>query len=56
MPALTRSQLQEFLTGGRHLMKLATLTDEGWPAVIPVWYQYADGVFLVAGRRKAAWG
>ena len=55
MPALTRSQLQEFLTGGRHLMKLATLTAEGWPAVIPVWYHYSDGVFLIAGRRKAAW-
>ena len=55
MPALTRIELQEFLTNGSHLMKLATLTSEGWPSVNPVWYRYEDEVFLVAGRRKAAW-
>ncbi len=55
MPALTSAQLSDFLSGGDHLMRLATMTPEGWPAVNPVWYQYDDGTFLVAGRRKARW-
>ena len=55
MPSLTDGQLREFLTTGRHLMKLATLTPEGWPAVNPVWYRYDGEAFLVAGRTKAQW-
>ena len=55
MPALSQDDLRNFLTSGNHIMKLATLTSEGWPSVNPVWYHYEDGVFLVAGRRKAAW-
>ena len=36
-------------------MKLATLTEDGWPVVNPVWYDYDGEAFLVGGRRKAAW-
>ena len=55
MPQLTKQQLEEFLTGGRHIMKLATLTPEGWPSVNPVWYHYDGESLLVAGRRQARW-
>ena len=55
MPPLNAQGLREFLTGGPHLMKLATLTPEGWACVNPVWYHYEEEVFLVAGRRKARW-
>jgi PPOX class probable F420-dependent enzyme len=55
MPSLGKRQLQEFLTGGSDVMRLATLTPEGWPSVNPVWYHYDGEEFLVAGRRKAAW-
>ena len=50
MPAMSRAQIDEFLTGGRHVMKLATLTAEGWPYVTPIWYDYDGETFLVAGR------
>ena len=53
MPPFDKHQLEQFLTSRRHIMKLATLTAEGWPSVNPVWYQYEDGDFLVAGRTKA---
>ena len=54
MPPLTDAQLKEFLEAPR-LMKLATLTSEGWPYVAPVWYDYDGESFTVAGRGKAAW-
>ena len=55
MPRLTNQQLNDFLTSGAHLMKLATLTPEGWPYVAPVWYDYDGEAFYVAGRRTANW-
>ena len=55
MPQLNRRQLNEFLTGGSHLMKLATLTAEGGPYVTPVWYDYDGEAFYIAGRRTANW-
>ena len=55
MPPLSDNQLKEFLTGQPHIMKLATLTSEGWPYVNPVWYDFDGEAFTVAGRKKAAW-
>ena len=55
MPRLSREEMERFLAGGSHLMRLSTLTAKGWPYVNPVWYQYEDGTFLLAGRRKARW-
>ena len=55
MPPLSDRQLQNFLSSDRHIMKLATLTSEGWPYVVPVWYDYDGQVFTVAGRCKARW-
>lgn len=55
MPPLTNNQLNEFLTDQPRIMKLATLTPEGWPYVVPVWYDYDGEAFTVAGRTKAQW-
>ena len=55
MPPLNKHQLKEFLSRGNNLMKLATLTSEGWPYVTPVWYHHDGERFLVAGHRKARW-
>lgn len=55
MPPFSREQLQEFLTEQPHLMKLATLDAEGWPYVVPVWYDYDGEAFTVSGRAKARW-
>ena len=49
MPPLTKDGLAEFLTNQPHLMKLATLTSESWPYVVPVWYDYNGESFTVAG-------
>ena len=55
MPPLNSQQLNEFLTSGKHLMKLATLSRDGWPQVNPVWYHFDGEHYLVAGRIQASW-
>ena len=55
MPPLNKRQLKEFLSSGKNLMKLATLTPEGWPYVVPLWYHYDGESFLMAGNEKARW-
>ena len=55
MPGLTKQQMYEFLTSGRRLLKLATLTEDGSPYVVPLWYDYDGQAFSVAGRRRARW-
>ena len=35
--------------------RLATLDEEGWPYVVPVWHEWSDGRFWVIGREKSAW-
>ena len=55
MPRLTSDQLTDFLTGGRHLMKIATATPDGWPYVVPVWYHYEGEAFSIAARRQNSW-
>lgn len=35
--------------------RLATVDEEGWPYVVPVWHEWSDGRFWVIGREKSAW-
>ncbi len=55
MPQLTPEELNTFLTTGRHILKLATLTPEGWPYIVPVWYLYNGGSFTILARPKNRW-
>lgn len=55
MPLLSKKQLDEFLQSGRLLIKLATLTGDGDPYVVPVWYEYDGTYFYVVGRQKNRW-
>ena len=55
MPKLSKSEMEEFLTTGSKILKLGTVTAEGYPYVNPLWYSYEKDVFLVAGRSKAVW-
>jgi len=55
MPKLSIDEMEEFLTTGSKILKLGTVTAEGYPYVNPLWYSYENDVFLVAGRTKAVW-
>jgi len=55
MPRLNKIELDQFLSSGALILKLGTITEQGYPYVNPLWYSYEDGAFLVAGRGKARW-
>ena len=54
MPDLTmhHDEQQVFLEEER-VLRLATLDDQGWPAVAPVWFVWHDGAFWVWNLEKA---
>ena len=37
------------------LLKLAVLKEDGWPAIVPLWYTWTDGAFWVVGRKRNEW-
>ncbi|HET7028195.1 MAG TPA: TIGR03618 family F420-dependent PPOX class oxidoreductase [Candidatus Limnocylindrales bacterium] len=37
------------------LARLATVDDDGYPAVVPVWFEWADGAFWIVARARAAY-
>jgi hypothetical protein len=37
------------------LCRLGCLDEEGWPYVVPVWFQYRDGGFYIIPRQRSAW-
>jgi hypothetical protein len=51
---LDREEMDALLAEG-HLARLACLDDAGWPYVVPVWHEWAEGSFWVVPRRRSAW-
>ena len=51
---LSPEEMNEFLAGNT-IAKLGCLDDEGWPYVVPVWYEYADGGFYIIPRERSDW-
>src|SRR5260370_27177531 len=35
--------------------RLGCLDDDGYPYVVPVWFQYADGGFYIIPRERSVW-
>ncbi len=52
--ALTPTEVQAFLASGR-LCRLACLREDGWPAVVPVWYEWDGQGFFLVPRQRSAW-
>lgn len=51
---MSQAETDEFLAGD-WLCRLGCLDDEGWPYVVPVWYQYQDGGFYIIPRARSIW-
>ena len=47
MPRLNKTELDQFLTSGALILKLGTITEQGYPYVNPLWYSYEDGLSLI---------
>jgi PPOX class probable F420-dependent enzyme len=52
--ALSDEELRELLAGP-WICRLGTLTDEGYPAVNPVWYEYDGEGYIIIGRERSTW-
>lgn len=37
------------------LLKLSFLKEDGWPMVVPLWYQWDGEAFYVVGRKRSEW-
>lgn len=46
------TELEDFLRTSRAFAKIASLDEDGWPTVNPVWYTYEDGAFYVITKAK----
>jgi len=53
MRSLTAGEIAEFLAGPV-VARLATITPEGTPYVVPVWQHYEDGKLYVIPRERSA--
>ncbi len=51
---MDEDEVSEFLQGP-HLVRFGCIDDEGWPYVVPIWYQYRDGGFYVIPRARSKW-
>ena len=49
---MTDEELATFLDEER-VLRLATIDDEGWPAVVPVWYVWHEGAFWIWNLNRA---
>ena len=54
MPKLTADEIQDFLGERLHLARIATITPEGAPSVVPVWFIYEAGRILITPRKHSA--
>lgn len=50
---MTRDELDDFLESER-VLRLATVDEGGWPAVVPVWFVWFDGAFWVWNLDRAS--
>ncbi len=49
---MTDTELDTFFAEER-VLRLATIDDEGWPAVVPVWFVWHEGAFWVWNLDRA---
>lgn len=51
---MTQEDMEAFLATDV-VCRMACLDDEGWPYVVPTWFQYKDGGFYIIPRERSAW-
>lgn len=54
---MSPEEIDDFLRGpdSRWILKLGVLKEDGWPAVVPMWYQWDGKAFQVVGRKRSTW-
>lgn len=54
MPKLTDVALSTFLDSNV-LCRLGCLDEDGYPYVVPTWFQYTEGGFYIIPRKRSKW-
>ncbi len=52
--AMDQEEIEAFLATDV-LCRLGVLDGDGWPYVVPVWFQYKDGGFYIIPRERSNW-
>jgi len=50
MPTLSRAEVDAFLDEPGHLLRLATIDEDGFPRLVPIWFIRRDGDVLFTPR------
>jgi PPOX class probable F420-dependent enzyme len=48
----TPEEMDAFLQSGRLFAKVATVNEDGWPQISPVWYAWDGASFLVVSKER----
>lgn len=51
---MSQEEIDAFLSEGV-ICRLGCNDEEGWPYVVPVWFQYSDGGFYIVPRERSVW-
>ena len=51
---LNQDEMTEFLAGDV-FCRIGCLDEEGWPYVVPCWFEYSDAGFYIIPRARSAW-
>ena len=54
MPVMSAAEVAAFLDEPGHLLRLATVDDDGMPRVVPIWFIHHDGEICFTPRGPAA--
>lgn len=54
---MSRQEVEDFLStpDAKWLVKIATVKEDGWPSVVPVWYHWDGEAFYAVGRKRSEW-
>jgi len=51
---MSEEEFAAFLAGNP-FCRIGCVDEEGWPYVVPCWFEYRDGGFYIIPRAKSAW-
>src|SRR5216683_2457972 len=51
---MMEDEFAAFLSGNP-FCRIGCVDEEGWPYVVPCWFEYSDGGFYIIPRAKSAW-
>ena len=55
MPRLRPEEVRAFLGEPEHLVRLATVDDDGAPHVVPIWFVFEDDRIWITPRERSTW-